>query len=129
MSNAGLVIETSAVLRYADGSIAVGDRISRAADDAEDVVIPALCLAEAYRQANSDGWHLLDVLAAHRHVVVAPVERDMCSVLGGWTRTLQAMDVAQAIMEAASRPLVPIMTDKPALVTQFLPAEWPIIEL
>jgi hypothetical protein len=129
MSEAGIVLETSAVLGYADGVITVGARIRKAADEARSVVVPALCLAEAYRQTDGDGWHLLDVLATHPHVVVAPVERDMCGVLGGWTRTLQAMDVAQAIIEAASRPIVPIMTDKRALVTQFLPAEWPIVEL
>jgi hypothetical protein len=75
------------------------------------------------------GWHLLDVLADHPNVLVAPVEHDMCSVLDGWTRALDAIDVAQTIMEAASRPIVPIMTDKPKLMAQFLPEEWPVIAL
>jgi hypothetical protein len=93
------------------------------------VVIPALCLAEAYRRTDSDGWHLLDVLAEHPNVIVTPVERDMCGILGGWTRAIEEMDVAQAAIEAASRPMVPIMTDKAEQVKRFLVEEWPVVEL
>ncbi|MEJ3744530.1 hypothetical protein WEI85_14695 [Actinomycetes bacterium KLBMP 9797] len=129
MANAGLVLETSAVLGYAEGLPEVGTHIARLAKRAEDVVIPALCLAEAYRRIDSDGWHLLDVLAEHPNVIVTPVERDMCSILGGWTRAIEQMDVAQAAIEAASRPMVPIMTDKAEEVKRFLVEEWPVIEL
>lgn len=83
MTDVSLVLETSALLAYAGGVTKVGARIRDAADDTEHVVVPALCLAEAYRRTDSDGWHMLDVLVVHPNVIVAPVERDMCGVLGG----------------------------------------------
>lgn len=127
MRTPAVVLDTSALLGYAEGSLVVGERLARAARRTQTVVVPALCLAEAYRRTDSDGWRLLDVLAAHPNVVVAPVEQDMCAVLGGWSRTVEAMDFAQAAIEAASRPVVPIMTDRPELVGRCLPEEWPVI--
>jgi hypothetical protein len=129
VAEAQIVLETSVLLAYAKGSEWVGEHLTRAAQDAEDVVVPALCLAEAYRRTDSEGWHMLDVLAVHPSVVVTPVERDMCSVLGGWSRTMRTMDLAQAAIEAASRPMAPVMTDKPELVRKHLPEEWPVVEL
>lgn len=129
MAEAHVVLETSALLAYARGSTSVGEHLARASEDAEDVVVPALCLAEAYRRIDSDGWHLLDVLAGHPNVVVTPVEGDMCGVLGGWSRAMETMDVAQAAIEAASRPIAPVMTDKPELIRRHLPQDWPVVRL
>jgi hypothetical protein len=55
------------------------------------------------------------------------LESDHCAVLGGWARTL-GLDTAHAAIEAAIA-ITPLMTRQRALVTQFLAAEWPIIDI
>ena len=128
MKEAGLVLETSAVVAYAEGYSSVGMVIAETIDRDLDVIIPAACLAEAYQRTCAENSAYLDILAEIGGVTVTPVERDMCSVLGGWTRILETMGVAQAAMEAAARPIVPIMTDQGYLIHRILPKEWPIIE-
>ncbi|MCZ7378854.1 hypothetical protein [Micromonospora sp. WMMC250] len=128
MTDAGLVLDTGCLLAYSEGTEAVGEQIAKVADKGQRVIIPALCLAAAYRQVTSDGWPLLDILGDLGQVLVTPVEHDMCAILGGWSRTLGGMDLAQAAMEAA-RALTPIMTDRRELLGEVLPKEWPIIDL
>ena len=93
--NAGLVLDTAAVIAYTNGSELVGREISATADEGLKVVVPAACFATAYQRVTSDGWGLLDILGTLPQVVVAPLEHDMCAVLGGWARTL-GLDLAQA---------------------------------
>ncbi|WP_033344502.1 hypothetical protein [Catenuloplanes japonicus] len=126
---AGLVLDTSAILSYTAGSEFVGERIAKTADQGLEVVVPALCLSQAYREADSEQWHYLDVLSTLPQTVVAPVELNMCAIMGGWSRMLKTMDLAQTAMEAAARPIVPIMSAHADLIHQVLPKEWPIIEL
>ena len=92
------------------------------------VLIPAACLASAYRDVDAGGWHLLDVITNLQHTIVSPLEGDDCPVLGGWARTL-GLDTAHAAIEAAAHPVVPLMTSQRDLVSKFLPKEWPIIDV
>ncbi|MDO3683994.1 hypothetical protein [Micromonospora sp. C28ISP2-4] len=128
MTDAGLVLDTACLLAHSDGTEAVGEQIASVADRGQSVIVPALCLAEAYRQVAVDGWRLLDILADLDHVVVTPVAQDMCMLLGGWSRTLLSMDLAQVALEAA-RATTPIMGDRRELLGEVLPKEWPIIDL
>jgi hypothetical protein len=129
VSTVGLVLDTNAVLAYARGSRFVGETIADAADEALDVLVPALCLAEAYRRTETSGWSHVELLAALPNVVVAPVEHGDCPFLGGWARTLGSLDLAQATIEAATHPIVRLMTAHRDLVTRLLPEEWPIIDI
>ena len=129
MNEPALILDTDAVLAYASGSFAVGERISRAADAADFVVVPVLCLAEAYRRADSEAWHYLDVLADLDATVVTPIEPDDAPFLGGHSRKLGSKHLAHAVLEAATYPMTPIMTAQRDRVTQILPKEWPIIDL
>ncbi|MFF5175108.1 hypothetical protein ACFY3U_21065 [Micromonospora sp. NPDC000089] len=128
MAEAGLILDTGCLLAYSNGTEAVGEQIAKVADKGQSVIIPALCLATAYRQVSTDGWPLLDILGDLEHVVVRPVEHDMCMFLGGWSRGLASMDLAQAALEAA-RATTPLMTDRRELLGEVLPKEWPIIDL
>ncbi|MFY1657041.1 MULTISPECIES: hypothetical protein [unclassified Micromonospora] len=128
MTDPGLVLDTACLLAYSEGTEAVGEQIAAVADRGQTVIVPALCLAEAYRQVAVDGWRLLDILGDLDHVVVTPVAHDMCMFLGGWSRTLPSMDLAQVALEAA-RATTPIMSDRRELLGEVLPKEWPIIDL
>jgi hypothetical protein len=129
VNEAALVLDTDAVLAYARGSFEVGRRISEAADAEDFVIVPALCLAEAYRRADSDTWHYLDVLSNLDATVVGPVEQDDPPILGGYARKLGSKHLAHAVMEAAAHPVTPIMTSQRERVIQVLAKEWPIYDL
>ncbi len=128
MSLPGLVLDTAALLAYAEGTDRVGDRLAAVADRGELVLIPATCLASAYQQVSSNTWEYLDVIAGLEHAVVAPLTREHCAVLGGWARTL-GLATAHAAIEAATHGIVPLMTSQRDLVTTLLPKGWPIIDV
>jgi hypothetical protein len=129
VSAVGLVLDTSAVLAYAHGSDLVGESIARAADEEFEVLVPVLCLVEAYRQIETAGWSYVDLLATLPNVVVAPVQLGDCPFLGGWARTLGSLDLTQAAYKTASNPVVPLMTAHRGLVTRVLSKDWPIIDI
>jgi hypothetical protein len=124
-----LVLDADAALAYARGSFGVGMRISRAADAGDFVILPALCLAEAYRRADSEAWHYLDVLSNLDGTIVTSVRPDDPPVLGGHARVLGSKHLAHAVIEAASHPITPIMTSQRERVIQILAKEWPIVNL
>jgi hypothetical protein len=124
----GIVLDTAALLAYVAGSIRVGEIVALLADRGETVLIPAACLATAYRDSDSEGSALLDLLSGLEHVVVTPLTREHCAVAGGWSRVL-GLDTAQAAIEAASNPITPLMTEHRSLVTRFLPKTWPIVDV
>jgi len=128
VSEVGLVLDTAALLAYANSDDHVGGLIAKYADRGRAVLIPAACLATAYRDVNADGWPLLDIITNLPHSIVSPLEGEDCPVLGGWARTL-GLDTAHAAIEAAAHPVVPLMTSQRDLVSQFLPKEWPIIDV
>ncbi|MGC4839256.1 hypothetical protein ACLQ3D_32600 [Micromonospora vinacea] len=122
------VLDTPAVLAFAGGDEDVAARIAVASDRRLTVVVPAGCLASAYRQVPQEGWWVLGLLAALRPTQVTAVTADCSAALGLWSRSVPAMDLAQAAMEAA-RAITPIMTDRRELLGEVLPKEWPIIDL
>jgi hypothetical protein len=124
----GAVLDTAALVAYAKGSNRVGEFIAALADRGEAVLIPATCLASAYRGVDGDGANLLDLIANLAHTMVAPLAHNHCAVLGGWARTL-GLDTAHAAIEAATNDIAPLITSQRDLVTQFLPRQWPIIDV
>lgn len=128
MAEAGLVLDTPALTAYSRGLLLVGEQIADMADRGLGVLVPALCLATAYRDADSTAWPVIDILVDLPHVEVSPVEGDMCAVMGGWARTV-GMDLAQAMIESATHTTVPILTDRRKQITMILAKEWPIIDL
>ncbi|RAO58956.1 hypothetical protein [Micromonospora saelicesensis] len=122
------VLDTPALLAFAGGDENVAARIAVASDRRLTVVIPAGCLASAYRHIPQEGWWVLDLLAALRPTQVMALTADCSAALGLWLRSVPAVDLAQAAMEAA-RGITPIMTDRRELLGEVLPKEWPIIDL
>jgi hypothetical protein len=128
LTSVGLVLDTGALLAYAGGDNRVGDVLVQLADRGDAVLIPATCLAHAYQRVDGAGWDDLDRLSNLDHAIVAPLVHEQCAIAGGWARTL-GLDTAHAAIEAATHAVAPLMTDRRAQVTQFLPAEWPILDV
>jgi hypothetical protein len=126
-----VVLDTTALVAYMrETTDVVGSKIAAANDVGASVIVPATCLAQAYAESDSDTFHLLDVISDLPNVIVAPLERSHCSILGSWSRILGgSLDLAHAMMEAAAYRIVPILTSRGDQVRQVLPKEWPIISL
>ncbi len=122
-----LVLDSPAIRAYAAGTHGVGGMLARISAGGEIAIIPALCLAEAYRSATTDEALVLDLLHDLPVTVVTPVVADDCAVLGGWAGRLGRMDLAHAAM-ASAVGRVPIVTTDRHLVHDLL-KEWPIIDL
>jgi hypothetical protein len=127
MRKVAVVLDTAALVEYAHGNDSIGEYLAFTADEGDVALIPATCLASAYRDVNAAGADLLDVVSGLRHVVVAPLDVDHCAVLGGWARTL-GLDTAHAAIEAASA-MTTLITRERELVARFLAPEWPIIDI
>lgn len=129
MTDPGLVLDTDALLAYTRGSRVVGATISKTTAMARDVLVPVLCMAEAYRRATSEEWDYLELLWTVPGVVVTPVNPGDALFLGGRARELGSKDLAQVVLEAATHAVVPILTAQRDRVTRVLAKEWPIIDL
>jgi hypothetical protein len=128
MNEVGVVLDTAALLAYARGDLRIGELLVDVADHGDRYVVPSLCLASAYRDGADGSPDMLDLIASGPHAVIASFDHEHCAVAGGWARVL-GLDTAHAAMEAVANGVVPLMTDKRDLVTQFLAKEWPIIDI
>jgi hypothetical protein len=129
LTTTGLVLDADAVAAYAHGSPRVGREISRVVDDEGDVIVPALCLAEAYRTGNGEKAAYLELLVSLPRVTVIGVEEADCWTIGGWARKIGSLHLAHAVVETAARPVTTLLTAHRDKVTEHLPEEWPIIDL
>jgi hypothetical protein len=123
-----VVLDTSAVLAYTKGSIAVGELLSIVADDGDTALVPAACLAEAYRRLVDDGDELLGVLASVPCVEVAALSADQAASVGVVARGATGIDLGHAAAEAVARH-AQLATRNHAVMSRLVPVDWPVIEL
>jgi hypothetical protein len=67
------VLDTSAVLAFAAGSIDVGETIGEIADEDAGFAVPVICLLEVASRVTADPQPMLDALASHPHGTVLPL--------------------------------------------------------
>jgi len=103
-----LVLDTSAVLAYADGSIDLGEVITEVVDEAQRFAVPAPCLIEASRLARDDQAAGTRLLVHHTHCVVLPLPADGWEPVAARARTLGRADLAACLVEAAALPPSPL---------------------
>lgn len=95
-----VVLDTSAIVVYAHGSVDVGETLAEVAAEGGSFGIPELCLIHAGAQLGADGWPAVELLLAHS----ACVRLDLPQ---GWTdiaaivATLGGVDRAVALFSAA----------------------------
>ncbi|MEU3452203.1 hypothetical protein ABZ671_00970 [Micromonospora sp. NPDC006766] len=108
-----VVLDTSAVLAFTRGSVAVGEIIAEVADEPGCVVgLPVLCLAEAKRvTADPDR---LDLLVNHPITVVIAPDPGSWRALAVTCDTVGRFDAASAVLAAIDLG-VDVLTGQPGL--------------
>jgi len=64
-----VVLDATAVIAYARGSVAVGEVIAEITDEDAAFAIPEISLIEGARRLEVDQWSILDLLISHSHCV------------------------------------------------------------
>lgn len=94
-----LVLDTSAVVAYATGSVDVGEPMAEVGDAGGVVLIPVVCLVEASRKVDPAMLHLL---VEHPACELAPLTADEWPMAATTTRILGRLDLAVSLMAAAT---------------------------
>jgi predicted nucleic acid-binding protein len=134
VTRVAVVFDTSALLSYSTG-VAAGELIAEVADEHRLVGVPALCLAEAY--ADADDPHTtrqLDRLVTIDAVAVLPLRADQAREIGHYAAQLVPWAVGQSIpiaaaVAAALEYEAYYASATPKLAARILPAGWPILDL
>jgi hypothetical protein len=97
-----LILDTSAVVAYARGSIDVGETITEVVNEDQWFGASVVCMAEAFRLAGDDRQGV-GLLAAHRRFVALPADASDWPALAAWTVLLGRVDLATSMLEAVDR--------------------------
>jgi hypothetical protein len=95
-----LVLDTSAIVVYVEGSIHVGEPIAEVHGAGGTVVVPVVCLVEAARKVGDD---MLRVLIDGPAREVAPLVGERWAAVASGVRVLDRLDLAVALLEASTR--------------------------
>jgi hypothetical protein len=109
-----LVLDTSAVLAYAAGSMHVHEPVLLAGEDGADVAVPLLCLIEAVRQ--DPAVDLRELLHAEQVVTVVPA-RHTDALVDDWTIFLAGREDAAAAAVLTYSHAAGLLTGEPDLYT------------
>jgi rRNA-processing protein FCF1 len=123
-----LVLDTTAVLAYAKGSVAVGELLSIITDDGDTVLIPATCLAEASRQLTAADDALLSILSTIACVELSPLRTEHAAEVGVAARGSAGIDASHTAAEAVARR-AQVATQDVAVMSRLLPPGWPVVEV
>ena len=123
-----VILDTSALLAYTKGSVAVGELLSIITDDGDAALIPAACLAEAHRRSTEGADALLSIIATIPCVEHTGLSPDQAPDVGVLARRGGGVDVGHAVAEAIARG-AQLVTQDGVTVSRLLPPDWPIIEV
>ena len=108
-----LILDTSAVLAYAAGSIDLGETIAEVVDEGGRFGASAVCLAEGIRLVDDDRALGVPLLGYHPRFVPLSVLAEDWDRVGYWARELGRVDRAAAVVEVLDRPDGYLVTAEP----------------
>jgi hypothetical protein len=110
-----LVLDTTAILAYAAGSMHVHEPILLAAEAGQGVVLPVHCLIEAVRR--DTGIDLRELLHLDQVITLAPDRHTDTDLFADWTIYLDGREDAAAAAVLAYRHQAGLLTGEPDLYT------------
>ncbi|KAB1943578.1 hypothetical protein F8271_09860 [Micromonospora sp. ALFpr18c] len=133
MSAPVYVLDTGALMAYAQGVDAVGEAMVAAADADATVAVPLVCLLEAYSLLDHTEHEYLTMLRRNPTVqVLAPAlqidQADDCPVIGGMARQTGRLGAGHAAFLAISSA-AGLITSRADQVRKVLGDDWPIVEV
>ncbi len=136
MTGIAAVLDTSALLAYARGQVAVGELIAEISDERRQVGVPAACLAQARAAVPDDlGAAHLMLLTTTPTVVVLPLGPDETGradpvwQVGRLARAAGGdLGLGHAIRAALAHEAY-YATTEPHRVKDILPAGWDVLDL
>lgn len=118
-----LILDTSAIIEYAAGSIGLGETIVEVVDEDAHFAVPVLCLIEARQRLGRNPN--LDLLLAHQHCEILPVLADDWRLLtdltclvghpGRATGLFEAINFDAYVITAEPGSYSPAGTDLPVI--------------
>jgi len=118
-----IVLDASAIVAYARGSIDVGETIGEVNDDGATVGLPVLSLIEANRVVVAKDWP--DNLLDHEATAVLDVDGSDWRALAAMYDTIDPLDAASAAL-ATIDYRCPVLTSRPAQYGATRAADWVI---
>ncbi len=115
-----LILDTSAVLAYANGRIEVGETITEVVDEGDAFGASVVSLAEAVRLAHQPEGDGIRLLSAHPCFRPLPARAADWQRLGYWAANLGTVQHAAAIIEAIDRDGY-VITEEPHSYGENLP--------
>jgi hypothetical protein len=127
------VLDTGAVMAFADGVTAVGGIVADASDTDNTVAIPLVCVIEAYSLVDYKNHDLIRVLRTNPAVrVVTPNSdggrADDCPVIGDMARRGGRLGAGHTAFVALTSAAA-VVTTRPDQITAVLGTDWPVIEV
>lgn len=127
------VLDTGALMAYAQGVDAVGEAMVDAADADATVAVPLVCLLEAYSLLDHTEHEYLSMLRRNPAVrIITPalhVDRtDDCPMIGGMARQTGRLGAGSAAFLAISNA-AGVITSRADQLRKVLGDDWPIIEV
>jgi glycine/D-amino acid oxidase-like deaminating enzyme len=108
-----LILDTSAVLAYAAGSIDLGETIAEVVDEGGRFGASAVCLAEGVRLVDDAQTLGVPLLTRHPRFVSLPLLGEDWDRVGYWARELGRVERAAAVVEVLDRPDGYLVTAEP----------------
>jgi hypothetical protein len=122
-----LVLDTSAVLAYAAGSIDLGETIAEVVDEGGRFGASAVCLAEAVHLVPELQALGVPLLTRHVRFVPLPLAGDDWDRVGYWAKELGRVDRGASVVEVLDRPDGYLVTAEPGRYDVKTLADLPVI--
>jgi hypothetical protein len=135
VSAPALVLDTGAVMAFADGVEAVGTALADAVDTQTLVALPLICVIEAYSLLDHEHHDLVRVLRSNPAIrVVVPYSDvtggglDDCPTIGDMARRAGRLGAGHAAFAALVNAAA-VVTSRADQVHAVLGADWPVLEV
>ena len=120
-------------MAYAAGVSGVGELVVDAADTANAVAVPLVCLIEAYSMLDHDDHDLISVLRTNSAIRVVKPDSDErgaddLPVIGHMARRSGRLGAGHAAFVALTCAAV-VVTSRRDQVTAVLGSDWPVVEV